>query len=197
MNVTERIAALLGVANVGLIVTRSVWNYPFAIAMVTLYFFVFFEAKLYSDALLQIFFLAINVWGWREWVRSRGAAGEVLVEALTGRERVVWLAATLAGSLGWGYAMATLTDAAAPIPDALVAGFSISAQMLLATRRLENWLLWILVDLIAIPLYYSRGLVWTAWLYGLFLCLAVAGFAAWMRAYRRQRNAAAAAPRGA
>jgi nicotinamide mononucleotide transporter len=193
MNVTERIAAILGVANVGLIVGRSVWNYPFAIAMVTLYFFVFADAKLYSDALLQIFFLAINVWGWREWVRSRGAAGEVVVETLSWTARGAWLLATLAGSIAWGYAMATFTDAAAPIPDALVAGFSISAQILLAMRRLENWLLWILVDLIAIPLYHSRGLVWTAWLYGLFLCLAIAGFAAWLRAWRRQRSAAAAA----
>ncbi|HEY0013073.1 MAG TPA: nicotinamide riboside transporter PnuC [Allosphingosinicella sp.] len=191
MNVTERIAAMLGVANVGLIVGRSVWNYPFAIAMVTLYFFVFAEAKLYSDALLQIFFLAINVWGWREWLRSRGAAGEVVVEALTWRARLAWIAATVAGSLLWGYAMMELTDAAAPIPDAFVAGFSIAAQILLAMRRLENWLLWILVDLIAIPLYHSRGLVWTAWLYGFFLCLAVAGFLAWLLAWRRQQRASA------
>ena len=64
MGGTEIAAALLGVINVLLVVRRSVWNYPFGIAMVALYFFVFREAKLYSDALLQIFFFLIQLYGW-------------------------------------------------------------------------------------------------------------------------------------
>lgn len=191
MGLTEWIAAGLGVATVALVVRRSVWNYPFALAMVTLYFFVFFEAKLYSDALLQIFFFAINVYGWRNWLRSRHEAGEVVVTMLAARQRWLWGAATLAASLAWGLAMAAFTDAAAPIPDAIVAGFSVSAQLLLAMRRLENWVLWILVDLIAIPLYFSRGLYPTAALYGLFLALAVAGLVAWHRAWRLRAPAPA------
>jgi len=184
MGLTEWIAVALGVANVALVVRRSVWNYPFALAMVTLYFFVFLDAKLYSDALLQIFFLVINVYGWREWLRSRRTEGEVVVGTLSGRERFCWAAATLVASLAWGWAMTRFTDAAAPIPDALVAGLSVSAQLLLARRRLENWILWILADLIAIPLYFSRGLYPTAGLYFLFLGLATAGFFAWRAALR-------------
>ena len=66
----EIAAALLGVINVLLVVRRSVWNYPFGIAMVSLYFFVFRDAKLYSDALLQIFFLLIQLYGWWAWTRA-------------------------------------------------------------------------------------------------------------------------------
>jgi len=191
MPVTEWIAFALGVANVALIVRRSVWNYPFALAMVTLYFFVFWDAKLYSDALLQIFFFAINLYGWSNWVRSRHSAGEVVVTTLGTRARLVWLGGTIGASLAWGMAMATFTDAAAPVWDALIAGGSVAAQILLATRRLENWVLWIAVDLVAVPLYFSRGLYPTAILYAVFLALATTGLVAWSRAWRRQEALAA------
>lgn len=186
MNLTEWIAAALGLANVALVVRRSVWNYPFALAMVTLYFFVFWEAKLYSDALLQIFFLVINLYGWRNWLRSRAEAGEVVVTRLSGRERLWWLAGTVVASLAWGVVMARFTDAAAPIPDALIAGGSVAAQILLAMRRFENWVLWIVVDLIAVPLYFSRGLYPTAALYAVFLAMATAGLIVWWRALKRR-----------
>ena len=191
MQLTEWIAAALGFVNVALVVRRSVWNYPFGMAMVTLYFFVFWDAKLYSDALLQIFFLVINLYGWRNWLRSRALAGEVVVTTLTASGRILWLAGTLAASLAWGYAMATYTDAAAPVWDALIAGGSVAAQILLAMRRLENWVLWIAVDLIAVPLYFSRGLEPTAALYFVFLIMASMGLVAWWRTRRRQEALAA------
>src|SRR5687767_7602962 len=137
MNWTEWAAAALGVINVALVVRRSVWNYPFGLAMVSLYFVVFTEARLYSDALLQVFFFVVQLYGWRNWVRAKQAAGEVPVGVMAARERVVWAIATLAASLVWGLGMARFTDAAAPLVDAGVAGFSISAQLLMARRKLE------------------------------------------------------------
>ncbi len=187
MNWIEWVAAGLGVVNVALVVRRSVWNYPFGLAMVSLYFVVFTEARLYSDALLQIFFFVVQIYGWSNWLRAKREAGEVPVALMTGRERIIWLAATLAASLAWGVTMARFTDAAAPLVDAGVAGFSIAAQILMARRRLENWILWIGVDVVAIGLYASRGLVLTAGLYALFLLLATAGFFQWRRALRAQQ----------
>lgn len=187
MNWLEWVAAALGVLNIVLIVRRSVWNYPFGLAMVSLYFVVFTEARLYSDALLQIFFFVVQIYGWRNWVRAKREAGEVPVAVMTARERVVWTLATLAASLAWGYGMARFTDAAAPIVDAGVAGFSIAAQLLMARRKLENWIVWIAVDAVAIGLYASRGLALTAGLYALFLLLATAGFFQWRRALRAQQ----------
>lgn len=189
MNMLEWLAAGLGVINVTLIVRRSVWNYPFGLAMVSLYFFVFFEARLYSDALLQIFFFVVQLYGWRHWALAKRAAGQVPVALLGGRERLAWAAATAAASLAWGFAMARFTDAAAPMWDAAIAGMSIAAQILMARRRIENWLLWILVDIIAVWLFWSRGLLWTSGLYALFLMLSVAGLSGWTRALRAQRTA--------
>ena len=190
MNLVEWAAAALGLVNVGLVVRRSVWNYPFGIAMVSLYFFVFFEARLYSDALLQIFFLVVNLYGWRHWLQSRRLAGEVRVTLLSARARLTWAGGTLAAILLWGSGMAAFTDAAAPMADAAIAGMSVSAQVLMARRRLENWVLWILVDLLAVGLFWSRGLVATSLLYLVFLAMASVGLVAWARALARQRAAA-------
>lgn len=190
MNWMEWVAAGLGVINVALIVRRSIWNYPFGLAMVSLYFFVFAEARLYSDALLQIFFFVVQLYGWRNWVRAKQEAGEVPVGVMTGPARLVWVLATLAASLCWGLGMARFTDAAAPIVDAAVAGFSISAQILMARRRIENWVVWIGVDVLAVGLYASRGLYATSGLYALFLLLCIAGLIQWRRALRAQRTAA-------
>jgi nicotinamide mononucleotide transporter len=185
MGLVEWIAAALGLVNVALVVRRSVWNYPFALAMVSLYFFVFRDAKLYGDAVLQIFFFAINLYGWLNWQRSRRSAGEVVVTALTVPQRWRWALGTMAASLACGFALDTYTDAAAPMIDGAVAATSVAAQLLLALRRLENWVLWILVDIVAVALFWSRGLYPTAGLYAVFLILASLGLVAWSRALNR------------
>ena len=186
MNWLEWVAAGLGVINVGLLVRRSIWNYPFGLAMVALYFFVFFRAKLYSDALLQVFFFVVQLYGWWNWLAARRETGEVPVGLMTGGERLLWLAGTIAASLAWGFGMHRFTDAAYPFIDAFVAGASIAAQILLARRKLENWPVWILVDIVAIGLYWSRGLAWTSGLYCLLLALSVAGYIDWRRQLRAQ-----------
>ena len=182
MSELEWVAAGLGVLNVFLVVRRSVWNYPFGLVMVALYFFVFFEARLYSDALLQIFFFIVQLYGWVNWVQARTAAGEVPVGRMTGREHLLWAAGTVAASLVWGLGMAHYTNAAAPVIDAFIAGASISAQILMARRRIENWAVWILVDVVATGLYFSRQLYPTSALYLLFLLLSIAGLVGWRRA---------------
>jgi nicotinamide mononucleotide transporter len=182
MSELEWVAAGLGVLNVFLVVRRSVWNYPFGLVMVALYFFVFYEARLYSDALLQIFFFIVQLYGWVNWVRAQNAAGEVPVGRMTGRERLLWAAGTVAASLVWGLGMAHYTNAAAPVIDAFIAGASISAQILMARRRIENWAVWILVDVVAVGLYFSRQLYPTSALYLLFLLLSIAGLIGWRRA---------------
>ena len=177
----EWIAAFLGVITVALVVRRSIWNYPFALAMVALYFFEFTDEKLYSDALLQIFFFLINCYGWWMWRRAPEVEHGVAVERMGTKARATWLAAIAVASLLWGWAMATLTDAAAPFADAAIAGSSIAAQWLQSLRRIESWALWILADLIAVPLYCWKGLYPTAALYGVFLILAVVGLVSWRR----------------
>lgn len=181
MSQLEALAALLGVINVALVARRSIWNYPPGIAMVGLYFFVFFQARLYSDALLQIFFLVIQLYGWWNWVHSPKSDDGVAVEWMTARTRAVWLCGTVAFAICWGLLMRAYTDAAAPLIDANIAAFSVAAQLLLSLRRVENWVLWIGVDVVAIGLFLWRGLEITAGLYALFLGISVIGLISWIR----------------
>jgi len=107
---------------------------------------------------------------------------EVPVGTLTACERIAWAGVTIAASLAWGLGMARYTDAAAPMIDATIAGMSIAAQLLMARRRIENWVPWILVDILAIGLFWSRELYYTSGLYALFLILSIFGLIGWRRA---------------
>lgn len=189
VNALEIIAVLLGLANIVLLVRRSIWNYPFGLLMVALYADIFFTTKLYSDALLQLFFFGIQLFGWWAWARAGGGEHKVDVERLTWPARVAWVAMIAATSFAWGTIMHVYTDASYPWWDAVLAMASIAAQILLARRRIENWVLWIAVDAAAIPLYLAKNLPLTAGLYMLFLVLCVLGLREWARAEREARAA--------
>lgn len=184
MSGLELAAVALGLANIVLLVRRSIWNYPFGIAMVSLYAVIFTQARLYSDALLQLFFIVVQAWGWWAWARGRDAQGVLILRKRARPALAAEGAVAALAILGWGWIMHRFTDAAAPWWDAAVAMLSVWAQILLARRFIENWPIWVLVDGLAIGLYASRGLWLTACLYALFLLLALWGWREWRMAGR-------------
>lgn len=179
----EVAAVLLGLANIALLIRRSIWNYPFGLAMVTLYAIIFFEAKLYADAGLQVFFFAIQIYGWINWSRARADDGRVIV-ARAGAASLAYAVAALGAAGALGLALDRFTDSTHPYPDAAIAGLSIAAQVMMARRLIENWFFWIAVDLIAIGLFWAKGLQPTAALYGVFLMMCIIGWLGWRRAAR-------------
>jgi nicotinamide mononucleotide transporter len=181
MSGIELIAAGLGVVNVWLVVKRSVWNYPFGLVMVTLYGFVFYGARLYSDSILQGYFFAVQVFGWWYWLRGRGRDGLVVPEIMGTGLRLGAIAVTLAGAAAGGWFFATYTNAAAPWLDAFIASASVVAQCLMSVRKIENWAWWIAVDCVAVGVYFWKGLYPTSALYVIFLVLSVAGLIGWQR----------------
>jgi len=184
MSPLEVAAVLFGLVNVTLVVRRSIWNYPFGLAMVALYGWLFLGEKLYSDALLQIFFFAVQLYGWLNWLKSRADAGEVRVVLLSkGAWRAALIACVIASGL-WGLLMHSVTDAHYPWWDGSVAMISVAAQLLQSRRYLQSWYLWIAADVIAIPLFALKGIWATAGLYGVFLILCLFGLAEWRKALR-------------
>ena len=184
MSPIEAVAVALGLANIALIIRRSVWNYPFGIAMVALYFGIFRDAKLYSDAGLQLFFLIVQIYGWVAWLRHPDSDGYVAVERLGRRALLFWIALSLVATAGWGFMMHRLTDASFPWWDASVAMLSVVAQILMTRRAVENWWFWIVVDILSIGLYAAKGLWLTMGLYTVFLVMAAGGLIAWQRRLR-------------
>ena len=184
MSWTEIVASLLGVVNIVLLVRRSIWNYPFGIVMVTLYGVVFFEARLFSDALLQVFFFVVQVYGWWVWYHARDSEGLVKVELMSTRSRIVWAAVIVVATAAEGWYLANYTTDSAPWMDANTTAMSVVAQYLLSIRKIENWILWIVTDVVQIGLYYWKGLYPTTGLYMLFLVLSCVGLYEWQREWR-------------
>ena len=184
----ESVAFALGIANIVLLIRRSIWNYPVGIVMVTIYGYVFFGAHLYSDAMLQVFFFVVQIVGWVAWLRNRSADGELRVEMSSPRELGLHALGTLAGALALGWVMRRYTPAAYPYWDATVASASVFAQVMLTMRRLENWLWWMGSNVVSIAVYPLKGLYLSAGLYGFFLVMAVVGYLNWRDRLKGQQG---------
>ena len=190
----ELVAVATGFACVWLAARESIWNFPVAIVSCLLYVFVYFEAKLYADCGLQGLFILLSGYGWYEWLYGGSNATELGVTHTPGRE---WLlGAAFAGlfTLGFGYYLHRHTDAAFPYLDSFTTAGSIVAQYLLTRKRLENWLLWLLVDVIYVPVLWYKALYTTSLLYFLYLALAAYGYWQWRRELRAAPRPLAAAP---
>jgi len=182
MSGAEVVATLLGLLGVGLMVRQHVWAWPVGIVQVILSAWVFWAARLYSDAVLQGIFLVLQAYGWWAWTLGRTRAGETLpVTRLGGRGAAGFTLAGLLATAAWGEGMRRLTDAALPHADAFILVFSVLAQWLQARKRLECWLVWIVVNFAAVGVYAARGLLLFAGLYAVFLFLALVGYRAWRR----------------
>lgn len=176
-----------GVVGVYLAARESIVNWPVGIANVLIYAYVFFQARLYADMTLQFFFCVLSVAGWIQWARGGENATELRITKLDPKG---WALLTLAWVVGTAVYTPIITyfKGAAPFVDSLLTVGSVIAQVLLNGKKIENWILWIAIDLVYIPLYVSRQLVATAVLYGLFLVLAVVGLVGWIKAYRAESH---------
>jgi nicotinamide mononucleotide transporter len=160
---------------------RTLACWPVVLAADVLYLIVFYRARLLSDALLQIFFVAFTLYGWWHWWRGVRAEGEVRVAPLGLRSLLAAMAAGAAGSLVLAIA-AEHFHAALPYLDATLASYSLVASWWQARKHIANWWLWIAVDLVYIGEYLYKGLAATAVLYLLLVALAVLGLRDWRRA---------------
>ncbi len=183
---TELLGSVLGLVQIWLLVRRSIWNFPVAMAMVSLIGVTLFEARLYSECGLQAFFFFVNAVGWYQWNLVTGDADTVPVTWLSNSSRVIWAVITIALSLSLGWLMHRFTNAALPFADSAVAGASIAAQLLLNNRRIENWVLWVAIDVVSVALYLYRDLFFLAALYVAFLVISVIGLRQWTRATRAE-----------
>lgn len=181
MNPWELLAAAFGLANIALLARRSVWNFPCGMAMVAILAGVFWHSRLYAVAGLQLFFFAAQVHGLFAWRRAPVAAGQVLVRRLPRGGWPAVIACGIAASVALA-ALLAQTDAAAPIPDGSVAGWSLVAQLLTNLRMLESWPLWVGINIVSIGLYASQALWVTAALYVAFLAGALWSWLSWREA---------------
>ncbi len=181
MDPVELIATCLGLLAVWYNVKEDVKGWPIGALQVLLYFFIFAEVKLYADAGLQLFFLGMQFYGWYEWLRGGEKRSGVQVSRAPAQALVIAGAVGGISSLLLGFTLKRYTDQALPYWDSAIAAFSLVAQWMLARKYIENWLLWMAIDVVAVGVYYSKGLKPTAVLYVVFFLLCVRGWMLWRR----------------
>jgi nicotinamide mononucleotide transporter len=189
----ELVAFLFGAVSVYLSVRQRIAAWPTAIVNVGLYAYIFARHGYYSDAGLQVVYLVLSVYGWIHWLRGGDDRTPLPVTRVSRR---TWIICAVIGIVVWlalGSFTSRLPDAQRPFTDAALTSTSLIAQWMMTRKLLENWLLWIAVDIVYVPLWFSAGLPLTAVLYAIFLVLAVMGFRAWRRSLRERGGAPRAA----
>lgn len=177
----ELVSFALAVITVWLNIAQNHWAWLFSILSSLLYVAVFADARLYGDAGLQFVFVAVSVWGWYQWLRGGEQHRPLQVSTLAARG---WWLMALAWLAGWAvlsWFLRRYTDTDVPHMDGFLTAGSLVGQFLLSRKKLENWLVWIAVDVLYVGLYVYKHLTLTAMLYALFVLMAAAGWRSWRR----------------
>ena len=191
MNWLEPVAVATGVVSVWLSVKQKISSWPTALVNVALYFVVFREARLYADMGLQVIYFALSLYGWYEWLYGGANRTELKVSRANVPMALRLTAIAAVGIAVLGTLFARYTDAALPYVDSATATVSLVAQWMMTRKVLENWAVWIAVDVVYVGMFIYKHLYPTAGLYAGFLVLAVMGHLQWLRSFRSGQAPAA------
>ena len=177
----EAVAVVFGIVSVYLSTRENIWSWPTALVNVSLFTALFLESGLYSDTGLQVVYFALSVYGWYEWLYGGAGHTSITVSSTT---RKTWTVMGGIGVIAW-LILATVTShlpgTKLPYLDAATTTVSLLAQWMMTRKLLENWIVWIVVDVVYVGMFIYKGLYLTAFNYGIYLALAVLGYIAWKK----------------
>lgn len=182
----EALAAALGIAYVVLAARESLWCWPAAFVSTLIYTLLFWEGQLPMQALLNVYYMGMAVYGFLAWRPRAGGGGALHITHWPLRRHLLVLGLGTALTLAAGTYLTFQTEARLPYLDAAVTVFSVINTWLMARKVLENWLYWLVIDSAAISLYYQTGYYFTIVMFTLYLVLAVYGYINWRKLYRQQ-----------
>lgn len=174
-----------------LVARQSIWNFPIGLVNNIFFGILFWQNRLYGDMSLQGVYFVLGFFGWALWIGGKRGEAALPVTRIS-RVEVVGCAAFLLISTPLMMRFLHLAGGAVPFWDALTTALSLAAQYLLSRKRLENWFLWIVADLIYVPLYFHRNLALTGVLYAVFLVICLIGLRDWHRSLQVAKPLASA-----
>jgi len=200
LSLLEILGSVTNLACVILSAREKVLSWPVGILGIVFFFFMFYQFQLYSDMSLQVFFLVMSFYGWWRWTnplssKEKRSESGLKIRWLSVKARWVWVGLIGGGTLVLGLIMGQIhlwmpqwfpLPASVPFLDALTTVLSVAATLLMAEKRVECWVLWILVDVISVGIYIYRGIHLTAVLYLIFGVLAYIGFRGWFKQESKQ-----------
>jgi nicotinamide mononucleotide transporter len=178
---TEAAAAVITLISVYLSARQNIWSWPTAIAGVGIYVIVFWHSKLYADMGLQFVYIALSIYGWYEWLHGGENKSELKVSSGWRSSYPIALVITVAFALGLGTFLRKTTDAALPYADASLTSFSLLAQWMMTKKYIENWFVWIVVDVFYVAMFVFKHLYLTAILYVIFIGVCWFAYVEWKR----------------
>lgn len=184
----EYVGVITGFICVWLTARQNILNFPIAMVSIVIYSYIFYEAKLYADMILQGYFFLMCIYGWYYWINRKSET-----EKIKPVRRVRWLEILLSilvavtFTLAFGTFLAKQTDAHFPYLDSFCTACSLIASYYSAKRILENWWIWIFVDILYVYLYIRKGLYPTTILYGVYVAVAYYGYLEWKKNWKEHR----------
>lgn len=183
-NEVELGATVFGLIYIWFSIRQSLYTWPAGIITSLLYCWVFFEAKFYAGMGLQGYYVVISIYGWWSW-RTGGQAGTDDKKLhVTYTNSILWIKLFIINlllTILMYYLLGRYTDSPIPFGDAFTTSLSIVATWMLARKKIEQWLIWIFVDLVSAGLYMYRGLYPTVFLFTVYAIMAGIGFYEWRK----------------
>ena len=181
-NYFEVIAASLGFVAIFLQIKQNVWYWLVSIIMVSMYIYIYIQARLYADMSLQVYYLGISFYGWYLWlfgkqVNESKSSIEVTSTSSVLKQKLSIITLVLFGGMSWF--LLQFTDSDMPILDSFTTSLSFVATWMLANKKIENWLIWIVVDVVSAGMYIYKELYATAFLFLCLSVLAAVGYRKW------------------
>ena len=193
MSFIELFGTLTGLITVWLAARNNIYTWPFSLINVTSFFIIFWQVQLYADMLLQLYFFAMSIYGWIFWYRQKDKIEKLrILNSKTILISVilivisVYLLGVLISNIHLYYPSVFEKPAAYPYWDAFTSVLSIVASVWMARRIIESWILWILVDIVAIALYFLKGIKLVSIEYIIFLLMSTYGLIIWIVEYKRE-----------
>lgn len=190
----EFVAVILGIASVWYARRENILVYPTGIVSVLIFVFICFNARLYADAGINLFYFAMSVYGWYNWTRPAGNNGQLAISVNSLKRQWAYIGLTalsywLILGLIWlfNYDDTVYMKSYVPWVDSFTTSVFLVGMLLMARKKVENWTYWIIGDIVSIPLYFMKGLVFTSFQYLVFLIIAVMGLIEWRRRYHNLR----------
>jgi len=186
----EYFAVIFGILSVWYASRENIWVYPTGIINVALYVYLFITAKLYAQSLVQVYYLVISIYGWYNWVHHPSEEGSTSITRLDKKGWLMAIGLTIIGTFILYFALSKYTDSQVPFLDSFTTAIFFVTMWLMAIKKVENWIGWIVGDLILIPLSISQHLAFTSIQYLVFFGLAISGWIEWNKKIKNTQSLA-------
>ena len=180
---TEIVAVVFAVAYLAFTIRQNLWCWPAAMVSVSLFMFIYWDAKVYMQAALQVYYFGMAIYGWIEWTRGGEQHHGVQVHWWPPLLHVAVVTSIVVVSIGLGWMLAG-TDAAFPYLDSFATVAALFTTFMVTRKVIENWIYWFVIDVVLVYMSWRSGLPWMAGLYALYLVMVVIGFLSWLKSSR-------------